>query len=457
MTNNQNDTLLLNVKRLGINGEGIAYYKKRAVFIPRALPKEKVLVKITKKHRNYWEAKLLKVQKASKERVQPKCPIYEKCGGCQLQHLAYSAQCKYKEDIIKQALAKFKPQDYENYVFKPSIDACDPWFYRNKLQFQARMIKQQPALGLYEINSHHLIPIKQCDIQKPLTQAIANTVQQLLSKYNASLYNERKHTGWLKTLMVREAVATNECQVVFITTTRDFPSKQLIIQELVHKHPEIISIMQNINKDKTSTIMGNKTVNIYGKDSIEEQLNDVIFDLSAQAFFQLNPAQTQKLYAAVKEAMHLNQNDIIIDAYCGVGTIGLSMAKNVKQILGMDIIKEGITNAKLNAKRLGVNNTHYEVGDAVKLIPQWLTKYHPTGIVVDPPRTGLTAKLCQTLVKHPLPKMVYVSCNPSTLAQDLVILSQKYNVEFIQSIDMFPQTARVEVIVSLTAKDYQPK
>ena len=446
------EILTLNVKRLGINGEGIAYFKKRAIFIPNALPKEKVNVKITKKHRNFWEAKLIRIIKKSPERTEAKCPIYKQCGGCQLQHLQYEAQCRYKEDIIKQAMTKFKPQNYENFVYKQSIDMDNPWFYRNKLQFQARNFQNHTVLGLYAMNSHKLIPIDNCLIQQSITQKIANTVQKLLNKYKLSIYNEKKHRGWFRTLMVRIGFKTNECQVVLITTNRDFPSKKLFIDELVNQHPEIVSIMQNINNEKTSIIMGDKTINLFGKDSIEETINNVTFDLAAKSFFQLNPIQTAKLYNAVQEAIELHKNDIILDAYCGVGTIGLSMAHKAKKIIGMDIVEQAIDNAKYNAKRMNLTNTYYQTGDATDLIPKWLPKYKPTGIVVDPPRTGLGEKLCKTLVKNPISKMVYVSCNPSTLAKDLVILSQAYDVKFLQSIDMFPHTARVEVIVSLMAK-----
>lgn len=452
--NKKQSLLNLDIKKLGINGEGIAYYKKRAIFIPGALPKEKVLVKITKKFPKYWEGQLIKIIKKSPFRVKPLCSIYEQCGGCQLQHLQYKKQCEYKEDIIKQSLKKFKPLGYEEYKFKKSIDMENPWYYRNKLQFQARYNNKTNSteLGLYKLNSHKLIPINNCQVQDPVTQEIANTVCDLLNKFNLSIYNEKKHTGWFRTLMVRSGRKTTECQVVLITTNKDFPSKQLFINELIKKHPTIVSIMQNINNEKTSIIFGKKTIKIYGKESIEEKLDNVTFDLSAEAFFQLNPIQTEKLYQSVHNALNLNTQDIIIDAYCGVGTIGLSLAHQVKKVIGVDIIPKSIEDACFNAKRMNLNNTQYLVGDAAKLIPKWLHEYNPTGIILDPPRTGLGDKLCATLVSNPIPKMVYVSCNPSTLAKDLTILTKAYNVNWLQSVDMFPQTARVEVIVSLEKK-----
>lgn len=445
--------LVLNVKKLGINGEGIAYYKKRAVFIPGALPKEKVKVIITQKSRNYWNARLVEVLKKSPHRITPPCPVYDQCGGCQLQHLNYKAQCTYKEDLIRQALKKFQPSGYETYKFLPSIDMKNPWHYRNKLQYQVRQFKNTTTLGLYEENSHQLVPIDNCLVQEEETQAIANTVHQLVQRYRIAPYNERQNSGLLKTLMIRKGIQTGQVQVVFITKENKLPHHTSLIRDLIQQHPSITSVIQNIQPTKTSRIMGEKSITLYGKDTIEEKLNQIQFNLSATAFFQLNPYQTERLYTRVLEALEADKHDIVVDAYCGVGTIGLSLAPNVKKVLGMDTIPSAIEDAKQNAKALGYHNTEYIVGEAETVLPKWMkAKDKPTAIVVDPPRLGLDERLKQALIQYPVQKLVYVSCNPSTLARDLITLTQAYKVEWIQSIDMFPHTARVEAIVRLTKK-----
>lgn len=454
--NNQsllNQTLRLKVKRLGINGEGIAYYKKTLVFIPYALPKETVLARVTKVKRNYVEATLVKFETISKERVKPRCPHYAKCGGCQLQHLSYEGQLTFKADVILQALERYYPKGAKNISIRPTIGMDEPYFYRNKLQFQLRYQKER-KMGLFQEGSHTLVPINDCCVQDPLTQEIANHVFQILNRFEASFYDEKTHRGLFKTLMVRVSKYTREAQVVLITTKKNVPQLERIVQAIAKSNEAIISIMQNVQPDKTSLIMGEETIHLWGKETIREYLEEQHFDLSARSFFQLNTVQTERLYEEVRKALQVQPNDTIIDAYCGVGTIGLSVAPYVKAVYGMDIIPSAIENAKKNAQQLENNNTHYEAGKAEVIIQQWVKEGLPVdGMIVDPPRTGLDDTLLDTLQAYPIPKLVYVSCNPSTLAKDLNRLSSLYEVQYIQSVDMFPQTARAEAVVSLTRKN----
>ena len=450
----QNETLKLKVKRLGINGEGIAFYKKTIVFIDGALPKEDVLVQITQRHPRYMKAKLLRVLTPSRDRVTPACPYFNDCGGCQLQHLAYQKQLDYKKDVIAQSLQRFKPQGWESFPLYDTIGMEEPYHYRNKLQYQIRTWRSTAKMGLFKENSHDVVSIDRCLVQDPLTTKIANVCFQLIKKYHLSIYDEKKHRGLVKTLMVRIGQKTKEAQAVLITTEEKWPRMEGFIHDLKKQCPEVVSIMQNINHDKTSLIMGERTILRDGKEAIEEKLDDITFNLSARAFFQLNPSQTEKLYAEVRKALNASKDDVVVDAYCGVGTIGLSLASSVKYVYGMDTIPAAIEDANLNAKRLGFDNTHYEVGAAEDVLPQWLDNdLKPTAIVVDPPRTGLDDALLQSLRKHRIQKLVYVSCNASTLAKDLTQLTDLYNVNYIQSVDMFPQTARVEAVVSMTLKD----
>ncbi|HEN8162133.1 TPA: 23S rRNA (uracil(1939)-C(5))-methyltransferase RlmD [Streptococcus agalactiae] len=440
----------LKIKRMGINGEGIGFYKKTLIFVPGALKGEEVFCQISSVRRNFAEAKLLKINKKSKNRVDPACSIYKECGGCQIMHLQYDKQLEFKTDIIRQALMKFKPEGYENYEIRKTIGMSEPEHYRAKLQFQVRSFGGNVKAGLYAQGTHRLIDIKDCLVQDRLTQEMINRVAELLGKYKLPIYNERKIAG-VRTVMIRRAQASGEVQLIFITSKRlDFDD---VVIELVREFPELKTVAVNINASKTSDIYGQITEVIWGQESINEEVLDYDFSLSPRAFYQLNPKQTQILYSEAVKALDVKEDDDLIDAYCGVGTIGLAFAGKVKSVRGMDIIPEAIQDAKENALHMGFTNTHYEAGKAEDIIPRWYSEgFRANALIVDPPRTGLDDKLLNTILKMPPEKMVYVSCNTSTLARDLVTLTKVYHVHYIQSVDMFPHTARTEAVVKLQRK-----
>ena len=441
----------LKIKRMGINGEGIGFYKKTLIFVPGALKGEEVFCQISSVRRNFAEAKLLKINKKSKNRVDPACSIYKECGGCQIMHLQYDKQLEFKTDVIRQALMKFKPEGYENYEIRKTIGMPEPEHYRAKLQFQVRSFGGNVRAGLYAQGTHRLIDIKDCLVQDRLTQEMINRVAELLGKYKLPIYNERKIAG-VRTVMIRRAQASGEIQLIFITSKRlDFDD---VVIELVREFPELKTVAVNINASKTSDIYGQITEVIWGQESINEEVLDYGFSLSPRAFYQLNPKQTQILYSEAVNALDVKEDDDLIDAYCGVGTIGLAFAGKVKSVRGMDIIPEAIQDAKENGLHMGFTNTHYEAGKAEDIIPRWYSEgFRANALIVDPPRTGLDDKLLNTILKMPPEKMVYVSCNTSTLARDLVTLTKVYHVHYIQSVDMFPHTARTEAVVKLQRKE----
>jgi 23S rRNA (uracil-5-)-methyltransferase RumA len=439
----------LKIKKMGINGEGVANYKGQTVFVPGALKGEEVFAQVTTAKQRYAEAKVLKVNKASKFRVVPECSIYKQCGGCQIMHLAYDKQLDFKTDLLKQALNKFKPEGYADFEIRPTIGNEDPTHYRGKLQFQTRL-RQVVRAGLYEENSHRLVEIKNCLVQDELTQAIINRTCELLTEYKIHIYDEREYEG-VRTVMVRRGAVSSEVQMVFIMSMREDLSQ--VVADLTAEFPQIKTVAININSRKTSEIYGDKTEIIWGQRTITEGVLDYQFQLSPRAFYQLNPKQTAVLYNEAVKALDVNDQDDLIDAYCGVGTIGFAFAKKVKSVRGMDVIAEGIEDAKANAAALGLENTYYETGAAEDVIPAWYADgYRATALVVDPPRTGIDDKLLDVIVKYAPEKMVYVSCNVSTLARDLVKLVQVYDVHYIQSVDMFPHTARTEAVVKLSKK-----
>lgn len=446
-----NQRIPLKIKRMGINGEGIGFYQKTLVFVPGALKGEEIYCQITDVKRNFVQAKLLKINKESKFRVQPACEIYQACGGCQIMHLRYDKQLDFKQDLLLQALKKFKPAGYEHFDIRPTIGMDQPTHYRAKLQFQTRSFKGKVTAGLYAEGSHRLIGITDCLVQDEETQTIINTVSDLLTKHRIPIYNERREQG-IRTVMVRRARQTGQVQLIFVTSCQVNLTR--LIEQLTKQFPTIVTIALNWNQSKSSEIYGERTEILWGQEAISEAVLDYEFSLSPRAFYQLNPQQTEVLYGEAVKALDIDGTEHLIDAYCGVGTIGFAFARKVQSVRGMDIIPEAIQDARKNADRLGLKNTHYEAGKAEDIILKWYEEgYRADALVVDPPRTGLDDKLLDTILHYKPAKMVYVSCNVSTLARDLAKLAKVYDVEYIQSVDMFPHTARTEAVVKLSKRD----
>ncbi|MEK5379201.1 23S rRNA (uracil(1939)-C(5))-methyltransferase RlmD [Niallia sp. FSL W8-0635] len=448
-------TFPLTIKRLGINGEGVGYFKRQVVFVPGALPGEEVVVEATKVQPKFSEGKVKKIRKSSPFRVQAPCPFYEQCGGCQLQHLDYNQQLQEKRDIVIQSLERHTKLKIDKLDIRSTIGMEDPWNYRNKSQFQVGQQKNGAIIaGLYGLDSHRLIPIQNCMVQHPLTNKVSEEVRKILEEFQIPIYDERKQKGIVRTIVTRAGFESGEVQVVLITTQKEMPRKKLVMAEIQKRLPEVKSLVQNINGNKTSLIFGEKTIHLSGEEVIQETLGDLNFELSARAFFQLNPVQTVKLYDEVKKAAALTGKEKIADAYCGVGTIGLWLADGASEVRGMDTIEAAITDAQKNADRQGIENATYVTGTAEHWLPKWVEEgWRPDVVVVDPPRTGCDRKLLDAIKKVKPKKFVYVSCNPSTLAKDIDYLSKDYKVEYLQPVDMFPHTAHVECVSQMVLRE----
>ena len=442
----------LTIKRLGINGEGIGYFKRKLVFVQGALPNEVVVAEVTGIKPNFLTAKIHRLKTPSPDRVTPRDAYAGDVGGFELEHLAYPAQLEFKRDVVRQSLEKYQPKGFRNYLLKPTIGMTDPYGYRNKAQFQVRRATDGHVMaGLYQERSHKLVDLETCSVQMPATMAVMRTVVSLLEELDVSIYNEKKHSGLVRTVVVRVAAGTDEVQVVFVTNGTNFPQQADMIDRLQATHPEVVSIMQNVNSERTSLIWGDDTYLLAGKPQIREVLNDLQFNLSARAFLQLNPYQTVTLYAEALKALDLSPDENVVDAYSGVGTIGLSMAHAAKEVRGMDVIDDAVKDARENAALNDITNATYETSTAETLLPKWLDEgFELDALVVDPPRTGLDDQLIRAILASKPKKFVYISCNPSTLARDLVKLTRQYRVDYIQSVDMMPQTARCEAVVKFT-------
>lgn len=443
----------LTIKRLGINGEGIGYYKRKITFIPGALPDEVVIAEVTKVHPKYLSAKIHKIREASPDRVDTVDEFAGVVGGFDLEHMNYDAQLKFKVDVILQSLEKFKPRGYQNYKLLPTIGMDKPFHYRNKAQFPVRMIDGRVATGMFKMGTHELVDLPEVSTQHPATMKAVRVIRSILEDLGTPIYNEEAKSGIVKTIIARVSESTREVQVTLVTNSKKLPGSRKIIEAIHEKLPEVTSINQNINPGETSLIWGDETVLLDGNPYITETINGKQFQLSPRAFLQLNPKQTARLYNEAISALDLTHADNLIDAYSGVGTLGISLADKAGFVRGMDTIAESIDDANRNAELNGITNARYEVGAAEDLIPQWIQEgWRPDALIVDPPRTGLDEYLRDAILAVEPEKFVYISCNPSTLARDLVDLVEVYNVEYIQSIDMFPQTSRVEAIVKFTRR-----
>lgn len=446
-------SIIVTIKRIGINGEGIGYYKKKVVFIPGALPDEVVVAEVTKVEKNLAYAKLVRVKEKSHHRVRPNCPVYQECGGCQMQHMSYKGQLQAKKEIVVEAFQRYYKSERQPEI-RETVGMDHPWSYRNKAQLQVGYANGKVITGLYAAGTHQLIDISNCPIQHPTTNQVIKTVRDILGKMAIPIYDEKKGTGIIRTIVVRVGFDTKDTQVTLVTAERQIPREKELVSAIREKLPFLKSIMQNINRGKTSLIFGEETKLLWGDKTIDEKLGEVKFSLSPRAFFQLNPEQTVKLYQFVKEASQLTGNEKVVDAYCGVGTIGLWVAPHAKEVRGIEIIPEAVADAKQNAIQSGIKNAQFFVGKVEELLPKWVKEgFQPDVVIVDPPRTGCDEQLLKTLLSIKPKRIVYVSCNPSTLAKDCDILRRGYNIRWIQPVDMFPQTSHVECVVLMSGKN----
>lgn len=443
----------LTIKRMGINGEGIAYYQNTLIFIPQALPGEIILGEITAITHNFCRARLLQIIRSSKLRNPNPPQLFGQVGGLELAHLSYPQQLKYKRLMVTEALRHFRPQGYRSYLVKSTIKADNPWHYRNKAQFQLRQKKGKLICGLYQTGTHQVVDSLEIPTQRPLTLQILQSLLPIIEELQIPIYDPQNHSGIIKTLVVRESVAFQQAQLTFITNSRKLPHKSQLIAQINQKIPAVISIAQNFNPQTTGPLWGAETTILWGDNYLREKIGDYDFFLSPAAFFQLNPEQTTKLYQIAMAALNPQPTDIVIDAYAGVGTIGISLAQQVRQVLGAEIIPAAVKDAQLNLQQNHITNASYQVGAVEKLYPQWLQQgIKPTALIVDPPRSGLTQEFIKFIQQSQPAKFVYISCNPATLARDLKYLTSFYHVDWLQPLDMFPQTPQVEVITKLSRR-----
>ncbi len=374
-----------------------------------------------------------------------KCKHAKKCGGCQLLNLLYKEQLRHKQVKTIRLLGKFCHVE-------DIIGMENPYNYRNKAQYAfGRDRNGKTIAGVYQSSTHRIVDIESCMLTDPKADEIANTVKKLLKSFKLKPYDEKTRDGFLRHVLVKTAFKSGEVMVVLVTATPQFPSKRSFINALVGRHPEITTIVQNVNNRFTSMVLGDKSEVLYGDGKITEELCGLKFRISPKAFYQINPTQTEILYNKALEYADFKGNEKIIDAYCGTGTIGLIASKNVKSVLGVEINKDAVRDAKENARLNGIENIKFFSADAGKfMIDLAHSNEKIDAVIMDPARAGSDIPFLSSLVKLSPEKVVYVSCNPETLARDLLYLCKNgYKVKKIQPVDMFPHTDHVECVVSL--------
>ena len=435
-----NEIYQVNIISLNSNAQGVGRIEDFTVFVEGALPDEVVKVKIVEVKKNYAVGELLEIIKNSTDRIEPQCPIYSECGGCQLQHLSYNAQLKWKRRQVVDALKRIGKIDV---TVKDTIGMSDPWRYRNKMQFPVGRTKSKIQIGCFAKSSHKVIDTDSCLIQRQQNDEILQAVHKVVDKFKVSVYDEDRHRGVLRHVMGR--VGLNETMLVLVTATEKLPNEKTIIRALRNELPNITSIQQNIQTQHNNVILGRETKVLYGKRTIKDKIGKLEFNISARSFFQVNTVQAERLYQTALNFADLKGHEVVIDAFCGTGTITLFLAKHAKFAYGIEIVSSAIADAKLNARLNNVRNAQFITGDATAILPKLGVK--PDVMVLDPPRAGCDEKFLLTIAKLKPSKVVYVSCNPATLARDLNILeSNGFKTQIVQPVDMFPFTSHVEAV-----------
>lgn len=431
---------------LGHQGEGVGRLGDFVVFVPGAIPGDRVLVEIAEHKGRFGHAKLIEVLEASPDRVKPPCAAFGQCGGCQLQHMSYEAQLRWKQKRVADALARVGR--LPNVKVHPVLGQAYPFAYRNKAQYPIARQGQQTIMGFYRPGSHEIVDLDGCLIQDPLIAHLANAVRQVVAEVGIEPYDEVVGTGVLRHVVFRASRWTGEVMVVLVANTEHVPRLPEIVSRLQAASGRLASIYLNVNSKKTNVIFGTRFKLLWGSRALVDRIGRFSFRISPASFFQVNGEQVERLYECVLDYAQLTGCEHVFDAYCGIGTIALYLSQKAASVVGVEIVPEAVWDARENASLNGVTNVAFYAGEAEQVIPDLLRKGFRFDLgVVDPPRKGCGEALLQAMGTWGLRRLVYVSCNPSTFARDAAILrNHGFTLNEVQPVDMFPQTAHVECV-----------
>ena len=424
---------------MGINGEGIGYDHGVPVFIPGALMHETVDVKITQEKEKYKTAKLIRVIRKSKDRVEPECRYCDSCRACTLMHLKYERQLNYKKQTLKQALKKYADIDMPVSIIKND----NIYHYRNKFKLPFGMEKGKIVTGMYESERGRFVPIEDCIIHEEVLEKVRKQILEIMNKYKLKAYNERTREGY-RSLIMR--TFNNKIALVFVVGDNTYLEPMLSDLTRIE---EVSSIYYSVNTNKKYiNALENDLVHVFGKNCLNARINGLKLVFTPKSFFQLNTRQAEVLYDEAVSLIDENDEEVL-EAYCGVGVMSLMAARKAKHVTGVEIVPDAIDNAKKNARYNKIDNVDFVVGDSGSVMEEISKEKQLDCLIVDPPRTGLDEKMINSILNSNAKKLIYVSCNPSTLAKNLNVLKEYYNIESIRAIDVFYNTEHVESIVYL--------
>ena len=449
----KNKEYVVDIVDIGQGGVGIGKYEGFTVFVEGGLIQDKVKVRINKSKKNYAVGDIVEIIEKSPFRVDRICSDDLKdCGGCEIQELDYNKQLELKTNEVKQVISRIGK--LENVEIHETIGMQSPCRYRNKAQFPIQNINGSTAIGFYKKKSHDVIPTDMCVIQHDINDKIIKIIKTYIQAYNVSIYNETTHTGVLRHLVTKVGFTTNEVMVVLVANGTNLPHLNELASVLKENILGFKTLVLNVNKAKTNVILGKENKVIYGNGKINDYIGDLVFEISPLSFFQVNAVQTEVLYNKALEYAELKENDTVFDIYCGIGSISLFLAQKATKVYGIEIVEDAIKDAKINAKLNNLNNVEFYVGKAEEVVPKMYSEGKTANVVVvDPPRKGCDEKVLDTIVSMKPDRVVYVSCNPSTLARDLAYLDERgYKCVEIQPVDMFPHTMHVECCAKIVKK-----
>ena len=476
----KNDIVTVSIEDIGNDGEGIGKTNGYTLFVKDAVLGDTVEARITKCKKNYGYARVEKVLKPSSFRVEPKCALHKRCGGCQIQAMDYAQQLAFKQNKVKNHLVRiggFEEEQIDT-VMEPIVGMEEPWHYRNKAQFPVGYDREGNLVtGFYAGRTHDIIANTDCALGAAENQKILEAILDYMKENRVTAYREKEGTGLVRHVLIRTGFCSGEIMVCLVINGRKLPAEERLIERLRNLSVEdrtqnrrIASISVSVNTERTNVIMGKEIRLLWGKERIVDTLGGIEFAISPLSFYQVNPRQTEKLYGLAVEYAGLTGRETVWDLYCGIGTISLFMAKKAKRVCGVEIIPQAIEDARENARRNGIANAEFYVGKAEEVLPEFYQrasaqqseaeadKLHPDVIVVDPPRKGCDEKCLETMLAMRPERIVYVSCDSATLARDLKILCEGgYELKRVRAVDQFGQTVHVETVVKLSLKKDTPK
>ena len=430
-------------------GKGVIKTVYGVIFVDALLLGEEAEIEVTYARKGVAYGKIVKLLTKSPSRIQPLCPVSTACGGCTFQNATYEYELDYKKHKIEEDLKRIGHLEYVK--VNDVIKMDKPEHYRNKIQVPFGKENKHVVYGFYKANTHKIIPIKECNIEDKKASSILKNIATLMEEFHVDPYNEDFRSGIIRHVLIRTSLSSGEIMVVFVSNQETFNGRNNFIKELVKRSPEISTIVFNVNKRDTNVILGESEKVLYGKGYITDEILGLKFNISSKSFFQVNPIQVQKLYGEALKLAKLTKDDNLLDAYAGVCTIGLLAAPHVKHVTSVELVKSAVINGRNNAKLNGIENIDIIEDDCTDYINKKLPKFDV--VIMDPPRKGSTPEFLNALLKIKPSRIIYISCEPSTLARDLGYLKNDYDILQVQPVDMFPRSFHVETIVGLYHKD----